>query len=214
MNSRRDNAVFDRADALHSNAIIINGHDHMATLTDFEWNRQAGVTAKVVHVSLDVVIWDDEPDCYKKYKDTCDGYAERADRAIAQIHQHVRARPERLMVVRSSADVLEAHRTGRLGLILGFEGAKPLQDRLELLDRYYELGVRHIQLTWAVRNAVSAGFKPEAGLTDFGKAVVRRMNELGVLIDVAHIGQKAWREVASLSKRPFVAGHCAIGVST
>ena len=204
----------DQARRLHRDAIVINAHDHMLGLEDHLAMRGAGVTAKTLHVSLDVVIWDDEPDCYAKYRDVIDGYADRARRTIDLVRAQIDAHPGELLLVRCADDILDAHRTGRAGIILGFEGAKPLEDKLERLDEFYELGVRYIQLTWAVRNHVSTGFDPDAGLTPFGRDVVRRMNELGMVIDVAHIGEKAWHEVAELSSHPIIAGHCGVSALT
>jgi membrane dipeptidase len=117
----------------------------------------------------------------------------------------------RLRWARSRDDVLAAPASALTGL-LSMEGASPLAGRLELLDEFFALGVRSLGLTHNPRNEAGDGCMVPAaerrGLTDFGRALVRRCAELGVLLDVAHLAPEGFRdlleEAARCPERPAV----------
>jgi membrane dipeptidase len=98
--------------------------------------------------------------------------------------------PGVMSVARSVEDIRSAKARGELGLILGFQDGVPFEDDLEDLDRFYELGVRIIQLTYNVQNKIGTGcLAPEdGGLTSLGHEAVERMDELGILVDLSHCG--------------------------
>lgn len=103
---------------------------------------------------------------------------------------------------------LDAQR--RLGLLLSLEGVEPLGQDLGLLDAFYALGVRMAALTWNDPNfaAGGAGGDPRLGLSPFGREVVSRCLELGVLLDLAHASEQTFRDVVELSAgRPLVVSH-------
>ena len=90
--------------------------------------------------------------------------------------------------------------------IEGGEGIKTIAD----LEKYYALGVRMAALTWNKSNHIAGGAHERdlsRGLTDFGKTVVKRMNELNIFIDVSHINDKSFYDVAEISNLPIIASH-------
>jgi membrane dipeptidase len=96
------------------------------------------------------------------------------------------------------------------GGLLMLEGADSLGDDLDNLVRLYRLGVRGVTLTWNGRNAVADGCLVQNGghgLTEFGKDFLRVMEELGMLIDVSHISEKAFWDVLDIVKGPIIASH-------
>jgi membrane dipeptidase len=102
--------------------------------------------------------------------------------------------------------------TGRLNAFLSFEDGRPIDGKLENLERYYQKGIRLITLTWNGENCF--GFpqseNPEAmarGLKPFGKDALRRMNELGIIVDVSHLSDGGFFDAAAISTKPFVASH-------
>ncbi len=91
--------------------------------------------------------------------------------------------------------------------LLGLEGGEVIQS-LEDLDYLKECGVRCIALTWNNTNKLASGvLDTDTGLTEFGKSVVRRMEDLGILVDVSHLSDKAFYDVASLATKPIIATH-------
>ncbi len=93
--------------------------------------------------------------------------------------------------------------------ILSIEGGDAIGNNIENLDYFYNRGVRCLTLTWNYSNFIADGILSEEdrGLSDFGKKVVRRMNNLGMMIDVSHLCEKGFWNVAEASEKPFIASH-------
>jgi len=101
---------------------------------------------------------------------------------------------------------------GKMSAFLTFEDGRPVEGSFEKLEAWYNEGIRLITLTWNGENCF--GFPnsddPEImqkGLKPFGKEAIARMNELGIIIDVSHLSDGGFRDVAALSKKPFIASH-------
>jgi len=110
----------------------------------------------------------------------------------------------------NTEEIFRVTRTGKIAALLSIEGGEALSGDLALLRTYYRLGVRSLTLTWNGRNELGDGLGegPSAGgLSSFGKSVVLAMNELGMLIDVAHLSTKGFWQVAETSSAPFAATH-------
>jgi len=112
--------------------------------------------------------------------------------------------PDRFIKVLKAADIQRAKREGKLGIVLGFQNATCIEDNLKNLDTLYDLGTRCIQLTYNARNFLGDGCteRTNAGLSDFGVAVVERMNQLGIIVDLSHCGEQTTRDGITLSRRP------------
>lgn len=117
--------------------------------------------------------------------------------------------------VYSAQDVLENEKNGLLSSLLTVEDGVFIDGKIERVQEVYDMGVRLVTLMWNFENSV--GFPcsddPEAhlkGLKPFGIEVVEKMNELGMIIDVSHMSEGGFYDVAKHSKKPFVASHsCA-----
>ena len=117
--------------------------------------------------------------------------------------------------VYSAQDVLENEKKGLLSSLLTVEDGVFIDGKIERVQEVYDMGVRLVTLMWNFENSV--GFpcsdEPEAhlkGLKPFGIEVVEKMNELGMIIDVSHMSEGGFYDVAKHSKKPFVASHsCA-----
>ena len=108
-----------------------------------------------------------------------------------------------------------------MSAMLTLEEGDVINDDLDILELYYRLGVRMIALTWNFKNSIgSPNFTPNPdryqmlrtlnttdGLTPFGKEYVKKCNELGIIIDVSHLGDKGFEDVLELSTKPIVASH-------
>ncbi len=120
-----------------------------------------------------------------------------------------------LKVVRTVADLEACLRDDVLGAILHFEGAEQIDANLDALEVYYRAGLRSLGLVWSRPTIFAQGvpFKfphsPDTGpgLTDAGKALVRACNHLGIMIDLSHLNEKGFWDVASISDAPLVATH-------
>ncbi len=135
-------------------------------------------------------------------------------RQINVIKQEIALNAARCMLVRNSADIEACRKAGKIGFILSLEGAEPIGRELDLLDTFYELGVRGLGLTWSRRNYVADGSyfgDPEegrrGGLTPFGIEVVKRANQLGIWIDISHLNDEGVYDVIKYANQPLMASH-------
>jgi len=99
---------------------------------------------------------------------------------------------------------------GHIAVLLGVEGGHAIENSLANLDSLYRRGVRYMTLTWNNGNDWAGSATDErrhGGLTDLGKRVVRRMNELGMLVDVSHVSDSTFWDVLATTSRPVIASH-------
>lgn len=117
-------------------------------------------------------------------------------------------RDSRLFLVKDKED-LENLTEGCVGALLSLEGGEVINQSLHLLEVFYKLGARAMTLTWNNRNWICDGIAEPSGsgLTNFGRDVVKKMDELGMIIDVSHISVKGFWDCVSLSTRPILASH-------
>src|SRR5881392_3204017 len=125
------------------------------------------------------------------------------------------ARSGEVCLARSAADVQAALDGGSLAAILHLEGAEPIEPELGNLVELYERGLRSIGLVWSRPNAFAEGVPfrfpstPDIGdgLTEAGRRLVTECNRLGILIDLAHLNERGFWDVAAVSAAPLVASH-------
>lgn len=116
---------------------------------------------------------------------------------------------DRILFCRSGTEAEKAFMAGKAAAFLSVEGAELLSCDLDRLEEAHRLGVRAVNLTWNHANALSGSNaeEPERGLSELGRAFVRRMGELGMLVDVSHLSDRGFWDVAEISERPFFASH-------
>jgi membrane dipeptidase len=114
-----------------------------------------------------------------------------------------------MMVIRTVADIDEAYRSGRVGLVFGLEAATPIENEIDRLDVLYGLGLRQIGIAYSDANTLGSGLSEpvDGGLTAFGHRAVTRMNKLGLAIDVSHSSDKTCLDVCAQSSKPVFITH-------
>lgn len=127
--------------------------------------------------------------------------------------------PDKMKVVLSPAQLQEAVKEKKLACLMGVEGGHMIEDKLSNLDSLYKRGARYMTLTWnnstswassAMDETKKKDSLPHKGLTDFGKQVVRRMNELGMLVDISHVGEQTFWDAINTSTKPVIASHSSV----
>lgn len=121
----------------------------------------------------------------------------------------------KVKVVRTAGELTRCLQQGILAVVLHIEGAEAIDTDLDALYLFHEAGLRSLGITWSRPNAFGYGvpFKfphsPDTGpgLTGAGKALVRTCNQLGILVDLSHLNEKGFWDVARLSQAPLVATH-------
>jgi membrane dipeptidase len=119
------------------------------------------------------------------------------------------AHQQDVLVVRRLADIEDAHRTNRVGIVFGLEAATPIENEIDRLDVLYGLGVRQIGIAYSDSNALGSGLSEaiDGGLTTFGRRAVERMNRLGLAIDVSHSSDRTSLDVCDRSSQPVFMTH-------
>jgi membrane dipeptidase len=213
--SPRDEALWQRALAIHRRAIVIDTHNDITTpmtnddydlsgpppvpyRTSIERMKKGGLNAEFF--SLYVKPW------YVEHS----GAVRRTLDMIDSVYRAVERHPNDLMIANSAADIRRAKAQGKIACLMGIEGGHAIGNSLPTLREFYRLGVRYMTLTWNNTNDwadAGRGEKKHNGLSDFGKEVVREMNRLGMLVDVSHVSDKTMSDALDVSKAPIFASH-------
>ena len=201
------------ANDVHARAIIVDGHcdtpyrlfRHNVHLDEHDTEAQAdlrtlqesGITASFFAAYV--------PPFYAGR-----GAAQFARRLIDVIQDEARRRPDVLTFCTGSAGIRAAKRDGKIALMVGVEGGHAIEDSLDILRELYERGARYMTLTHVNTNNwcdSSGDTARHGGLSDFGRDVVRTMNDLGMIVDISHVSDDAFRAVIETTRVPVVATH-------
>jgi len=198
------NDVFDgHVDALQRALDL--GHD-LATRTPGQFDLPRAKAGGVKQVVL--TAWIDAP-----HAATPGASKARAEAILAEGHALVARAPELAQLVRNGAELDEARRAGRIGIVLGIEGGHALEGDPANLEHFHALGVRILtltwnnHLTWARSCQAGAGADIPAGLSDLGRDIVRRMGELGIVVDLSHAGEQTFFDTLEVDGPPVLASH-------
>ncbi len=145
-----------------------------------------------------------------------------ANREIDSVYEWVRRNPNRMMMVYNPADLQTAINQKKLATLLGMEGGHMIENDINKLELLYKRGVRYMTITWnnstpwatsAADETTTGGTlntKGKKGLTAFGISVIKRMNELGMMIDVSHLGEQSFWDVIKITTKPIIASHSCV----
>ncbi len=128
---------------------------------------------------------------------------------IAWWNEAIRLRPDALSKVLDANDIRAAHKTGKTGLIFGFQNSEMFGQDASRARLFADLGVRVVQLTYNLKGAAGDGsLVPEnSGLTAFGRDLVAALNERRLLVDLSHAGEKTTMDAIAASKAPIAITH-------
>lgn len=135
----------------------------------------------------------------------------RADDQIAAVHALTESHPEIWKFATSASDIRRIISEGKLAALTGLEGGYAIDEKIENVGRYYNMGVRYMSPAWSVSTSW-AGSSSDAmgqtrGLNEFGKQVVREMNRLGMMVDVSHVSDQTFWDIVNTSTKPVIATH-------
>ncbi|MBI5020613.1 MAG: membrane dipeptidase [Ignavibacteriales bacterium] len=146
-------------------------------------------------------------------------YYSIANRQIDSIDNFVRKNEGRVVLGRSVNEIRNQVSVGEFVVMLGIEGGHAIQDDITKLDHFYKRGVRYMTLTWnnSTTWATSArdenkvgGKRKKKGLSKLGTQIVKHMNEIGMIIDISHAGEKTFWDVIDLTTKPIIASHSSV----
>lgn len=135
-------------------------------------------------------------------------YAETCDR-IAEWLSALKEPACEWRLIERASDLETAKEAGQIGLIMGWQNMRPMGDRLDRLELFHRLGVRVMQITYNYRNALGDGCleTEDSGLSVLGRDAVKTMNQLGIAIDLSHVGYRTTMDAIALSDKPVLATH-------
>jgi len=150
---------------------------------------------------------------------TSRSYYDQSNEQIDSIESLARRNPAAMGIAKSTADIKRLIGEGKFAAMYGLEGGHPIDSSLKKLEHFYKRGVRYMTLTWnnSTGWATSASDEtdPDAkiahrGLTDLGRKIVRRMNDLGMIVDISHVGEKTFWDVMKTTRKPVIASHSSV----
>src|ERR1700743_3149800 len=211
--------------ALHEKAIVVDTHnDVLSTATMNGMDIATDLTGKThsdlarfkkggVDVQVFSIFCDDHYGVGSAF-----AYAHRE---IDSLYAIARRNPDKLQIVTDPVGLEKAVKAHKLGAMMGVEGGHMIEDRMDYLDSFYRLGVRYMTLTWnnstpwatsAMEETSKAFTVTPYGLTAEGKAIVRRMNELGIMVDLSHVGERTFWDAIHTTTKPVICSHSSVYV--
>ncbi len=132
-------------------------------------------------------------------------------RYIGQFAISMQKEADKIVHVKSFNDIEYAFNSGKHAALLAIEGGSGVKASPEILEDFYAYGVRVMGLAWlsnelAMSNRVPA-YEKDTGLTDAGRAIVNKGNELGIIFDVSHLSDQSFWDLAEITKKPLIASH-------
>lgn len=153
----------------------------------------------------------------------CDGNKENpyawANREIDTVMAWTNRNPDKMMQAFTAADIMKAAKQKKLAVLFGVEGGHMIENDLSKLDALYKRGVRYMTITWNnstdwASSALDETTRPDSlkhkGLNDFGKQVIKRMNEQGMLVDLSHVGEQTFWDAIATTTKPVLVSHSCV----
>jgi membrane dipeptidase len=218
-------AKSQNAQKIHFNAILVDTHNdalsnELITKVDLSKRQAIGnldlVRAKEGGLDVQVFsIW-----CGGEYGT---GTAFKfANREIDSLYALIKRNRGKMVLARNAAEVRAAVKKGEFVGMIGVEGGHMIEDRMDYIDALAKRGMRYLTLTWNnstswATSAYDERFHHDSlvkaghlGLTDLGKQIVHHLNDLGVMVDVSHVGERTFYDVIATSTKPVVASHSCV----
>nr|MBB6230273.1 membrane dipeptidase [Mucilaginibacter sp. FT3.2] len=142
-----------------------------------------------------------------------------ANREIDSLYALIKRYPDKITLVHNSAELKKAVDQKKLAALIGVEGGHMIEDRMDYIDSLAKRGMNYLTLTWNNSTSWATSARDEVtqkgslkflGLTDYGKQIVKHLNQLGVMVDVSHVGERTFYDVLATTTKPVIASHsCA-----
>jgi membrane dipeptidase len=133
---------------------------------------------------------------------------ENVIQVLARYRSYLASHSDEYVLALTVDDIRHAKESGRLAIAFDLEGSDPLLGNLNMISFYYDLGVRQMLLAYNKDNRASGGcMEGKIGLTDFGRAIIKEMNRVGMVVDVSHMGYQATMEAFETSTKPVIFSH-------
>jgi membrane dipeptidase len=205
---------------IHSDAIMADTHnDFLSKTTDYGFvfdtdlkGKTHSDLARLKQGGVDVQLFSVFCDGDKK-----EPYA-FANRQMDSLDAVLKRNPDKIVKVANSKELYKAVKQNKIVAMFGVEGGHMIENDLDKLTHFYQRGVRYMTLTWNNSTPWATSAYDETfntalshkGLTDFGKQVVKKMNDLGMLVDISHVGMQTFWDVIQTTTKPVIASHSSV----
>ena len=146
------------------------------------------------------------------------GSYDQANKMIDALEDICTRAPDKIAIPMTFDDLLVNDAQGKISAMVGLEGGHPLENSLDKLQYFYDRGMRYLGITWnnstdwatSAKDEASGKLLPFKGLTEFGKNVIKKCDELGVIVDVSHCGEKTFYDILEATAHPIIASHSSV----
>ena len=208
------------ADRIHKKAIVVDSHNDILTASiEKKVSMDDNLKGKT---HSDLQRWKEGGLDVQLFSVWCDGEKPEpyqfANREMDILDAIIQKNPTKIALTRNTYEMKQAVKAGKLAAMFGVEGGHMIENSLEKLDQLFARGTRYMTLTWnnSTSWATSAWdetskkdslAKTHKGLTDFGRQVVKRMNELGMMVDLSHVGEQTFWDAIAVTNKPVIVSH-------
>jgi membrane dipeptidase len=167
------------------------------------------IAPRLIRDGINVCVYAISGDSYSHSQNT----GRYLDTALENIDMFLEEAPKSegmISMIRTRSDLPEKIEPGQISFMLHFEGGMPLQGSIHQLRNFYRLGLRSMQLTWNFRNELGDGVwenRTRGGLTRFGVQVIKEMNRLGMVVDLAHMNREGFFQALEVAEAPLIVSH-------
>ena len=146
-------------------------------------------------------------------------YFDRANNMITHLEYLCSRVPRKWSIPYNYQDIIYNEQRDILSCMIGVEGGHAIENDLLKLEKLYDRGMRYLGVTWNNSNDWATSAKDESlkrdslefiGLSEFGKEVIRKCNDLGIMIDISHAGYQTVKDILKISNKPIIASHSSV----
>ena len=174
--------------------------------SDFEKFNEGGVDLQVFSIWVSPTEFEGE-------------YFDRANNMITHLEYLCSRVPSKWSIPYNYQDIIYNEQRDILSCMIGVEGGHAIENDLLKLEKLYDRGMRYLGVTWNNSNDWATSAKDETqkrdslefiGLSEFGKEVIRKCNDLGIMIDISHAGDQTVKDILQISNKPIIASHSSV----
>ena len=215
-----DQSIGQNTSRLHEEAVVIDTHNDFLsqsvekgymfdqslkgkTHSDLARMKEGGLDIQIFSVWCDA-----RPDAFAF-----------ANREIDSLYSVIKRNPSSMKMIYTPSDLTTTIKQKKQGAMIGVEGGHMIEDNLAKLDSLFKRGARYMTLTWNNSTSWASSAMEETngkipadkrGLTPFGKSVVKRMNELGMMVDLSHVGEQTFKDAIATTTKPVIVSHSCV----
>lgn len=203
----------------HDDLVVVDGHNDViyesilpgkdigqrlsSGSTDLPRLKEGGVDVQVF------AVWSDDA----KWRS---GAFRHANEQLDALEKMIAANTDKIALAKSSADIGPILQAGKIAALIGIEGGNMIENSIENLVRLHERGARYLTLTWNYNLAWASCAAMESdktmaaegkGLTALGKEIIKKMNKIGMMVDLSHAGEQTFYDVIAVTDKPILVSH-------